>query len=346
MSEGQRRGLMNPRLCCGLLCAAMIGDAAAAVTADGLRAATEYSAAHKGTRLLVIERGKTVLDTEQNEGGGPMRIYSGTKAFWNLCALAAQEQGVLELDERASDTLAEWRDDKRKSQVTLRELLNFSSGLEAGFSLHNDGWSDRNVCALELPLVGRTGEDFIYGPAGLQVFHEVLKRKLAARKQTPTEFFEVRVLRPMGLRRQRYLEDKAGNPLLGAGFVMSASDWAKMGRLILRSGEPVLRRGMDQAFQGSSANPMFGLGFWTNHLAAVPGAQEVDPEELLHLNWRQQRWKSTCLCHSAPRDLVASIGSGGQRLYVIPSLELIVVRQGFISSFSDGRFLRALLTGE
>ena len=89
---------------------------------------------------------------------------------------------------------------------------------------------------------------------------------------------------------------------------------------------------------------MFGLGFWNNRLAAS-GGREVDPEDMLHRKWPQQQWRNTCLCRAAPSDLVASVGSGGQRLYVIPSMNLIVVRQGAPTKFSDGAFLRALLGG-
>ena len=64
---------------------------------------------------------------------------------------------------------------------------------------------------------------------------------------------------------------------------------------------------------------------------------------MLAPKWSSQDWQDACLCRDAPRDLVACIGSGYQRLYVIPSLDLIVVRHGGGSRFSDGRFLRLLL---
>lgn len=325
---------MKTGLLLGMLC--VPATVRADVARDGLRAAADYSAGHKGTRLLVIQHGKTLLDERQNGGPAAMKIYSGTKGFWNAAALAAQADGLLDLDERASATLPEWAGDARKTAVTLRQLLNFSSGLEATFALHGDGFADRDAVALRAPLVGATGGSFIYGPAALQVFHEVLKRKLAPRGETPTHFIERRVLHPLGLGKQRYLADRAGNSLLAAGFAMSAGQWARMGKFILSGG-------MDGAFHGSSANPMFSQGFWNNRLAGSPGAREVDPEELLELKWPLQQWSRTCLCHSAPGDLVASIGSGGQRLYVIPSLDLIVVRLGFMTKFSDGVFLRALL---
>ena len=123
---------------------------------------------------------------------------------------------------------------------------------------------------------------------------------------------------------------------------MTAGQWARMGELMLAGGKPVLRGSLSEATRGSSANPMFALGFWNNRLAGSPGSREVDPEEVLELKWFRQNWRGTCLSHSAPSDLIASIGSGGQRQYVIPSMNLIVVRQGYMTKFSDGVFLRLL----
>lgn len=317
----------------------------AELSPQSLRRAADYSAGRRGTALLVMKGGKVIFEDYRNGGSSrtATKIFSGTKGFWNFAALAAQEDGLLDLDEKACVTLTEWAGDAKKSRLTLRELLNFSAGLNEAYSLHNDGWTDRNAHALKQPVLGSPGGTFIYGPTGLQCFHEVLKRKLAARRETPTRYLERRVLRPLGLGSQRYLADQAGNPMLATGFMMSASQWAKMGRSLLGGGSPVLHGSLGQALRGSSANPMFGLGFWNNRLAGS-GAREVDPEDMLHLKWHQQNWRNTCICRAAPSDLVASVGSGGQRLYAIPSMGLVVVRLGALTKFSDGAFLRALLS--
>jgi len=64
---------------------------------------------------------------------------------------------------------------------------------------------------------------------------------------------------------------------------------------------------------------------------------------MLDAKWPAQNWSGACLCRNAPSDLVACIGSLYQRLYVIPSLQLVVVRNGNGKSFSDAQFLRLLL---
>jgi len=304
--------------------------------------AAKYSASHRGRSFLVLQKGRTLFEEYRGrvDAATPMRIYSGTKAFWNLAALAAAEDRILDLDERVSDTIPSWRKDPRKARVTIRQLLDFSCGLAPGFGLQVNEYGNRDLTALGLPIVAEPGKAFIYGPSALQVFHAVLKEKL--RGKTPIEYLERRVLRRLRLGPQRYLKDRAGNPLLAAGFVMTAREWARMGDLVLHEGKPVVTpASLAQSWRGSIANPAFSLGWWNNR--AAPSGREFDFENLLDRKWSRQDWRKACLCRDAPRDLVACIGSGYQRLYVIPSLDLIVVRQGAGGTFSDGHFLRLLL---
>jgi len=111
---------------------------------------------------------------------------------------------------------------------------------------------------------------------------------------------------------------------------------------VLDRGKPVVRpESLEQCWRGSVANRAFSLGWWNNR--AAPGGREFDFENMLAPKWSRQDWHDACLCREAPRDLVACIGSGYQRLYVIPSLDLIVVRHGGGGRFSDAKFLRLLL---
>ena len=313
----------------------LLTTAARALDPSALRAAAEYSAANRGTVLVVQEHGKRVFAQAANSGSlaAAGKIYSGTKMFWILAGLAAEEDGLLGLDERVADTIGEWADGTARARVTIRQLLDFTSGLEPNFALHGDGLADRNALALSTRSGSAPGGSFIYGPAALQVFHEVLKRKLARQGTTPTAFLERRVLHPLGLGSQRYMADRAGNPLLATGFQMDAARWLRMGDCLLRHGSPVVSaRTFQNATHGTRQNPAFGLGLWNNQLA--PGGREVDAEDMLERPWPRQQWSGACLCKSAPGDLLACIGSGGQRLYVVPSQELIVVRQGKIGRAS------------
>ncbi len=302
-----------------------------------LHLAAKYSAKHHGLSLLVIQHGRTLFEESADK---PHRIYSGTKAFWNLVALAAAQDGLLNLDERVGDSIPQWRNDSHKARVTIRQLLDFSCGLAPEFSLHNNNAKDRDKVAIEAPLLAAPGHAFIYGPSALQVFYEVLKKKL--RGQSPIHYLERRVLRRLGLGPQRYLLDRVGNPLLASGWELTARDWAKLGKLVLNGGAPVVSRSsLAESWRGSEANRSFSLGWWNNH--AAPNGREFDFENMLDQKWSRQDWDDACICRDAPPDLVACIGSGHQRLYVITSLEVVVVRHGAWGSFSDAEFLRLLL---
>ena len=153
-----------------------------------MRSAAAYSAAQRGTVVVVWQHGKKVFTNTANGGsaGAGYKIYSGTKMFWILAALAAQQEGLLDLDERASATIHEWAGDAARSRVTIRQLLNFTSGIEPNFGLHGDGLADRDASAIRTNFGASPGGTFMYGPAALQVFHEILKRKLASHGETPT----------------------------------------------------------------------------------------------------------------------------------------------------------------
>jgi hypothetical protein len=84
------------------------------------------------------------------------------------------------------------------------------------------------------------------------------------------------------------------------------------------------------------------MGFWNNLAASSPFARESDIEDQLELKWYQQDWRGICLCREAPTELLAGIGSGYQRLYVVPSKNLVVVRFGNGSRFPESEFLRRL----
>lgn len=328
-----------------LLFACLPLAAAEPLSSTAIQAASRYSKAQNATALIIVQNGKTLLREFSRSGSPaePARIYSGTKFYWCLAALVAQEKGVLKLDEPVADTISTWRDSKPKSQITLRQLLNFTSGLPPMDELHQDKVSNRDRLAMKKELAVTPGTRFIYGPASLQVFHEVLRLKLAKRGDTPTAFLEKHVLRPLGLGTQRYVPDLAGNPLLAAGFKQTADQWLHIGELMLRKGRPVVNAAsLSQALEGTAANPAFGLGVWNNHLAGTGKGREVNVQKLLVSKWSAQDWHDACLCDAAPRDLVACIGSHGQRIYAVPSMELIIVRQGERADYSDRAFLKLL----
>jgi hypothetical protein len=132
--------------------------------------------------------------------------------------------------------------------------------------------------------------------------------------------------------------------------MLTARDLAKIGNFIRRQGRtsgawfaPILpTSAFRDAFIGSSANSMYGLSFWLNANAARPSATAFSIEGTLGTLRPPTEWLAACLSPSAPAELIALIGSGGLRCYILPARQLVIVRLGSGSRFSDAEFLRRL----
>jgi len=313
--------------------------------ADCARGA-KYSESKRGVSMLVMQNGRTIFEHYANGGSahGRWPIFSGTKSFWGIAALAAVHDGLFRLDDPVSDTITEWRNDPRKSRITIRQLLSQSDGIEGASRLQRPSIRDRNAMATRLPIVAEPGTAFIYGPSHPQIFCELLRRKLKGR--ATTGYIESRVLNRLGLSHLEYKRDGRGNPLLATGFELTAREWARLGELVLGRGnyrgrQIVPANLLQEAFVGSQANPSYGLTFWLNQQA--PSGREADLEQMLDLPWQSAQWSDVCICKDAPPDMVVALGSHYQRLFIIPSLKAIIVRQGSGAKFSDAQFLRLVL---
>jgi len=316
------------------------------IQADDCARSAKYSESKRGVSVLVMQNGRTIFEHYANGGSarGRWPIFSGTKSFWGIAALAAMRDGLFKLEDLVSDTITEWKSDPRKSQITIRQLLNQTDGIEGASRLQRPSIRDRNAMAIRLSDVAEPGSAFIYGPSHLQIFSEVLRRKLKGRNIIG--YFEARVSNRLGLSRLNYKKDARGNPLPATGFELTAREWARLGELILGQGSyhgrqilpPALMR---EAFAGSPANRSYGLTFWLNQQA--PNGHDANIERLLDLAWQNAEWNGACICTDAPADMVVALGSHYQRLFIIPSLSAVIVRQGMEAKFSDARFLRLVL---
>src|SRR5882724_6162413 len=332
----------------GILLAAFLTSTSAFAeiqVADSVRAA-KYSESKRGIAMLVMQNGRTIFEHYANGGlaSGRWPIFSGTKSFWGIAALAAVREGLFKLDDFVSDTITEWKSDPRKSRITIRQLLSQTDGIEGASRLQRASIRDRNTMAIRLPIVAEPGAAFIYGPSHPQIFSELLRRKLKGR--STTAYFEGHVSNRLGLRHLNYKKDARGNPLLATGFELTAREWARLGELVLSHGnyrgrQIVPADLLRQAFSGSEANPSYGLTLWLNRQAL--DSREVDMERMLDLQWQSAQWTDVCICKEAPPDMVLALGSGYQRLFIIPSLHALIVRQGSNAKFSDAYFLRLVL---
>jgi CubicO group peptidase (beta-lactamase class C family) len=327
----------------------VVGHASAGdLRVASLKAASTYSADRRGFSFLVMQEGRITYESYANGDSADRvaSIFSGTKGFWCVAAAAAVQDGILDFDRPVRDTITEWRSDPNKASIRLRDLLNFTAGIEPAFSLHGRSIGDRNQYSVRLPSAAPRGESFIYGPSQLQIFSEVLRRELLPRHLTPEQYLSKRVLRPLGIGGVDFREDRRGNPLLASGFRLTARQWMRLGVLILGKGKyhgnQLVRSDLlAECFRGTHINPMFGMGFWLNRVE--PDSHEVDVEKMLEYPWERQNWRNACLSREAPSDMIAAIGSGYQRMFIVPSMNLVIVRQGQDGSrFSDAHFLHLI----
>ena len=280
-----------------------------------VEAAAAYAQRHTLHALLVQRGGDVVV--ERYDGGydadTPHALYSGTKSFWGVLAVAAEHDGLLDVDEPVSRTLPEWTEGA-KGRVRLRDLLQLTSGIGFG-GLGTAVPSFDKAAAVELKDEPRT--TFTYGGIPLQAFGAVLARKLAPRGLSPNAYLHERILDPIGLRVGSWRMLKDGTLPLPTGAFVTAREWCKFGLLVRDGGvwgkkAIVPRASLARCFAGSDANPRYGFGWWLSPLATHP-------------------------------DVVYASGAGGQAMYVIPSVDTVVVKFGGSGSFKHDAFLKRLL---
>ena len=311
----------------------------------GTDEALRYSDRTGGCALIIWHHGQTRLESYRS-GGAPGRkenVYSITKSLAALGAFSAAGQGRLRFDEKAAGSIPAWSADPRKKQITIRELLRQTSGLASGFdALYSPHLRDKKKVISRLPAVTPPGQAFLYGPSHYEALEVLLAQKLG---RNPLSLIEKSVLGPIGVRTERWRKDRSGEPYFSAGAHLSARDLLKVGHLIRRQGWhwifPLIPSGaLTQASTGSKANAMYGLGFWLNQNAPLKNAVERDVEEAISQSLSSESWSRSCLSRSAPADLIALVGSRGQRVYISRSQNLVIVRLGRENGFRDPEFLK------
>lgn len=304
-----------------LVAIALVGTAGvravAAESGGACAAAQAYSTAQYGVSVLIQQDGKVVCEGYANGGGGDAAwpIHSGTKSFTGLILAAAVRDGLLTLDEPVSKTLPEWAADPTRATVTLRQLLQLTSGL-GGRAFPAPDFDE----AVVQPFSASTGT-FQYAAAPFQAFGAVMERKLqaAGRDPDPLTYLKVRIADPIGMSWAGWRRTPGGDAMLDQGAILTAREWAKYGEFIRGGGQlngkPIVDPAtFAQLFQGSTANPAYGVSWW------LPKANDTPDVVTARLDLRG---------HEAdlPADLVIAAGAGDQRLFVAPSCRLTVVRQ-------------------
>ena len=291
-----------------------------------LAAAEAYATKTKSVALLVYHRG--ALRYEKYWPGFDRDTitdpFSAHKTVMGLLMGAAIADGVIKsVDEPAATYLPEWANDAR-NKIRIRDLLQMSSGLETPpfgtwTGLRVTLGSELEETVLALPSVKPPGSDFQYSNANSQVLGIILQRASGKRY---AEYLSERLWSRLGVPTAHvWLDREGGMARTFCCLYTNARSWLKVGRFIVDQG----RVGAEQVVPAewisamatpAPTNPNYGLQLWIGS----PAGKE-----------RKYNDKTVKAFHSEPfaaDDMIYIDGFGGQRVYMVPSQELIIVRTG------------------
>ena len=193
--------------------------------------------------------------------------FSTTKSVASLLIGIAQDQGLLSIDQPASDFITEWKGTKSEP-VTIRQLLSMTSGryfdFETDYAQMAFFSQDKSGFSIGLEQQHEPGTFWEYNNSATQTLEVVLKR---ASNMAVNDFAAQYLFDPLGLS-SRLITDAAGNAGLYAGMQTSCRDLAALTQLVLDECAYEGKQIISQAFvaeaitQSSTLKDDYGLLWW------------------------------------------------------------------------------------
>lgn len=268
--------------------------------------------------LLIVRHGELVYEKyffPFNKADRRVPIYSITKSVLSALVGIAVDQGQLDsLDHQVSEYFPEYfypTTDPRMSQVTLRELLTMS----AGFLWLEDGeieaqWMENGnlvEAAINLKFQDTPGEAFNYSSAHTQLLSAILTETV---DESMRDYAQRNLFSPLGIQPGDWSwgTDGQGYYLGGWGMNLRPRDVARFGYLYLNDGYWDGRQVVSKEWVRQSTSVQIDTGY--------------------ALKYGYLWW-----VHPSPdMPVFEARGYGGQSLYVIPSLDMIVVVTANVSA--------------
>jgi CubicO group peptidase (beta-lactamase class C family) len=248
----------------------------------------------------------------------PQLGYSMSKSVVNALLGILVRQGHLDMTMRAP--VAAWQnpDDPRHS-ITLEQLSRMTSGLDlteddSGFDpvsdmlfLHRDMAAFAASARLEVP----PGTRWDYTSGNTLILAGVLRDKVPGGAAGMIRFAHRELFGPLGMR-QVLMEFVGAQTLVGSTRIYaSARDWGRFGQLYLDDGvvdgQRILPAGWAAEASRQTLDAIYGSGFWTNTGTAADGSHIIA---------------------GMPGDAYFASGMNGQRILIVPSHRLVIVRLG------------------
>ncbi|MEG6588497.1 serine hydrolase [Paenibacillus barengoltzii] len=265
---------------------------------------------------LIHTQGRMVLEHYRNDqiADELAKINSCTKSFLSALLCIAWDQGLLPSPDtpiRRFFPQLEKDPDERKREITLRHLLTMTAGWNwTEFGGHNSfprmtrspNWVQ---FALEQPMADRPGDRMEYNSGASQLLSAILVQVTGI---PVAQFAEEHLFGPLGIETYRWQQDPQGIHTGGFGMWLRPQDMLKFGLLYLQGGK----------WEGQQV------------IQAELVAESVMPAIDVESPWRGcyawHWWVDVYGEDGHPRfDFFYARGYGGQFIYVIPSLETVVV---------------------
>ena len=283
---------------------------------DSISNAVHYAMSGNASSFLILCAG-SIVEECYAPNHGPDRWTDSASMMKTITALlvgiAIGEGKIPSVDEPASTYITEWSKDGRK-QITIRHLLQMCSGLRPE-GKYEDPFSDACYLALgtdldyvlrNIPLVREPGRQFDYNNANFQALGLVLERATGRRF---ADYLSEKLWRPLGNAGAAVWMDQPGRRARTFGFLFAtARDWARVGLLILNQG----RVGDEQIVPAEWIRFMCEPSPMEKGYGAGVYLSPDDPEDPPF----------------AAQDTIVINGRNKQRVYILPSRQLVIVRVG------------------
>ena len=255
--------------------------------------------------------------------------WSMAKSFYAALILISIDNGEIDsLDDRVSDYLPYFKDDR--SEITIRQLLNMSSGLEYPDHQHETMFfkKDHLEYSRKIGLEKKPDTLFEYNNVNSMLLGEILEISTGKKSDI---LLEERILNKIGIKNKTLWRDEAQNVLTYCCIDMSARDYAKFGQLFSNggswNGEQIISKELvDETFQYVWDTP----NWWT------------DEKRGYSLHWWVSRYTEESKIFNAS-------GRFGQYIFVDQKNDIVFVRitkykpsEGSIQKWGNLSWLSAL----
>lgn len=278
------------------------------------RAGATLEAEQRSLSLLVVRSGRLAYERyfHGNHADSLNDVRSVTKSVVSTLVGIALERGLLpDLNQTLGDLLPPGRFalTPAQAQISLRHLLTMSGGFEwaeSGSTGYNE-WitsGDHIGFLLEKPIVAQPGSTFTYNSAAVHLLGVALAE---AAGQPIEQLADEWLFGPLGISRVRWEVVSDGYANGGAGIDLRPRDLARLGQLALQDGVSGTASLTEGDWFARAGAPAFTFRF------QAPG---ISAGSYGFLWWTES---------GAPEPAFFAWGHGGQYIYVVPSLDLVVV---------------------